>query len=246
MKAAINGGINLSVLDGWWGEAYDGSNGWSIKPAASQLDEARRMHEEATTLYELLQDHVAPLYYNRGDMGYSPGWVRMAKQSIVSLLPRFNSTRMVTEYLRKSYLPASQQGRRFSENNFDAARQVARWKDRVRQAWPGVRLRCVDTPRASIAFGDSIKLQIAVDLNGLKASDVVVELVLGRPTEHPQRHHLARYELESEGVKTNVGEDLFALELAPELCGKLQYRIRIYPCHDLLTHPLETGLMIWL
>ncbi len=246
MKAAINGGINLSVLDGWWGEAYDGSNGWSIKPAASQLDEARRAREEAVTLYELLQDHVAPLYYNRGEMGYSPGWVRMAKQSIVSLLPRFNSTRMVTEYLRKSYLPASQQGRRFSENGFDAAQQVALWKHRVREAWPGLRLRRVDTPRTSIAFGDSIKLQIAVHLNGLKASDVAVELIMGRPSESPQLRHSARYELEWEGVKTEAGEDLFALVLAPELCGKLQYRIRVYPCHELLTHPLETGLMIWL
>ena len=246
MKAAINGGINLSVLDGWWGEAYDGSNGWSIKPAASQLDEAKRRHEEAVTLYELLQDHVVPLYYDRGEMGYSPGWVRMAKQSIIGLLPRFNSTRMVTEYLRKSYMPASQQGRRFRENGFDVARQVANWKERVRKAWPGLQLRRVDTPRSAISFGESIKLQIAVNLNGLKASDVTVELVMGRPSEHPHLHRSARYEFEWENTKTEAGEDLFMLELAPELCGKLQYRIRVYPCHEMLTHPLETGLMIWL
>jgi starch phosphorylase len=246
MKAAINGGINLSVLDGWWGEAYDGTNGWAIKPAAALLDETRRAREESVTLYELLQDHVVPLYYERGEMGYSPGWVRIAKRSIISLLPRFNSTRMVTEYLRRSYLPASHQGRRYSESGFDAAKRVAQWKARVRQAWPGVRIRRADTPRARIAFGDSITLKVAIALNGLSAADVKVELILGRPSERPHLRQSARYELEWEGVKTEADEDLFALVLSPELCGQLQYRIRVYPCHELLTHALETGLMIWL
>jgi starch phosphorylase len=246
MKAAINGGINLSVLDGWWGEAYDGLNGWAIKPASPQLDDSRRAREEAVTLYELLQDHVAPLYYERGEMGYSPGWVKMAKYSIISLLPRFNSTRMVIEYLRRSYLPASQQGRRFGQDGYAAAQEVAVWKQRVRESWPGVQVRRIDQPHASIAFGDSMQLRIAVRLNGLAAGDVKVELIMGRPFDRPQIGHSARYELEWEGVKTEAGEDLFSLVLTPELCGKLQYRIRVYPCHEMLTHPLETGLMIWL
>ena len=246
MKAAINGGINLSVLDGWWGEAYDGSNGWAIKPAASHLDEARRTREEAVTLYELLQDQVAPLYYNRGEMGYSEAWVRLAKHSIISLLPRFNSTRMVIEYLRRSYLPAAHQGRRYGEDGYDAARRVAQWKSRVRAAWPSVRARRVDSPRTSIAFGDSITVRLAVYLDGLSASDIKVELIMGRPSERPELRQSARYDLEWEGVKSDVGEDLFSIVLTPELCGKLQYRMRVYPCHELLTHPLETGLMIWL
>ncbi len=246
MKAALNGGINLSVLDGWWGEAYDGSNGWAIKPASPHLEEGRRAHEEAVTLYELLQDHVSPLYYDRGDLGYSPGWVKLAKRSIVSLLPRFNSTRMLTEYVRKTYLPASKQGRRFSENGFEGAQQVAQWKSKVYGAWQGVRLRRLDTPRVNIPFGDSFTLQVAVALNGLSASDVVVELIMGRPLGQPRMQGAARYELEWEGVKTDAGEDLFSLQLSPELCGKLEYHVRVYPCHELLAHPFETGLMIWL
>jgi len=91
-----------------------------------------------------------------------------------------------------------------------------------------------------------VTVQVAVNLNGLTAGDVVVELIMGRPSEQPAIHHSARYELEWEGVKSESGEDLFSLRLAPELCGKLLYRIRVYPCHELLTHPFETGLMIWL
>jgi starch phosphorylase len=246
MKAAINGGINLSVLDGWWGEAYNGSNGWAIKPASVQLDEGRRAHEESVTLYELLQDQVAPLYYDRGDLGYSPGWVKLAKQSISTLLPRFNSTRMVTEYVRKTYLPAAQQGRRLSENGYEAAHRVAAWKAKVRSAWDGVRVRRLDVPKADLAFGETITLQLAVALNGLAASDVVVEVIMGRPFGSLQLQSSARYELEWEGVKNEAGEDLFSLQLSPELCGRLEYRIRVYPCHELLTHSFETGQMIWL
>lgn len=246
MKAAINGGINLSVLDGWWGEAYNGSNGWAIKPASVQLDEGRRAHEESVTLYELLQDQVAPLYYDRGDLGYSPGWVKLAKQSISTLLPRFNSTRMVTEYVRKTYLPAAQQGRRLSENGYEAAQRVAAWKAKVRSAWDGVRVRRLDVPKADLAFGETITLQLAVALNGLAASDVVVEVIMGRPFGSLQLQSSARYELEWEGVKNEAGEDLFSLQLSPELCGRLEYRIRVYPCHELLTHSFETGQMIWL
>lgn len=246
MKAAINGGINLSVLDGWWGEGYDGSNGWAIKPASPQLDDARRAREEAVTLYELLQDHVAPLYYDRGDLGYSPGWVRMAKQSIMTLLPRFNSTRMLMEYVRKTYLPASQQGRRYAENGFEAAQKVAHWKSRVRSAWPGVRARRLDTPLTNIAFGEGFTIQVSVALNGLSPGDVVVEVIMGRQLGQAGLQGAARYELEWEGVKNDAGEDLFSLNLSPELCGKLEYRVRVYPRHELMTHAFEAGLMIWL
>jgi glycogen phosphorylase len=134
MKAGINGVINLSVLDGWWDEGYDGKNGWAIKPVSEDLDEARRDFEESRTLYELLQDHAIPLYYRRGDTGYSPEWVRMAKRSMATLMPRFNSIRMVSEYVQKFYLPATRQGRRFSESDFESARRVSEWKAQVRKA----------------------------------------------------------------------------------------------------------------
>src|SRR5262249_32235372 len=157
MKAAMNGAINLSVLDGWWAEGYQGDNGWAIKPESLVLDQKRRDREEAHTLYEILQDQVLPLYYNgRGDKGYSPGWIRMAKRSIASVMPRFNSTRMVREYLTKFYGPASAQGRQFAEAQYATAAKVAAWKHRVRAAWPAVALRRLDTPTARIGYGGKI------------------------------------------------------------------------------------------
>jgi starch phosphorylase len=122
MKAAINGAINLSVLDGWWGEGYDGKNGWAIKPAADGLEPAQRDQDEARTLYELLQDSVVPMYYRSTSLGYSPEWVAMAKQSIASIMPRFNMQRMLTDYAEKFYSPAAEQWRKYAGDGFSGAR----------------------------------------------------------------------------------------------------------------------------
>jgi starch phosphorylase len=221
MKAGINGVVNLSVLDGWWGEGYDGTNGWAIKPAATGRDEATRDREEARTLYEILQDHVIPLYYKLESCGYSPEWVKLAKRSIASLMPRFNSARMVGEYVANSYLPAAQQGRRYAENQFELARSIAAWKARVRQAWPGVTIRRLNSPTTRIQFGDSVHIETALRLNGLNPEDVAVELLLFRAGE------------------SGKGEPLHHRFVAQGIDASGEHRF------SLLTHPFELGLMIW-
>ncbi len=245
MKAGINGVVNLSVLDGWWGEGFTGDNGFAIKPASDLADEYRRNREEARTLYEILQDQVIPMYYARGPMGFSPDWIRLAKRSIATILPRFSSARMVGDYVRKFYLPASQQGRRYTESKLERAREVAAWKARVRAAWHGVHIRRIDPPRKSIQFGESVALEVAVALNGLAPEDVVVELLLNRKLGDSVREEQLRFSFVADGTRTPEGEHRFRLELEPEYCGKLEYHIRVYPCREFLTHPLEMGLMIW-
>ncbi len=240
MKAAMNGVINLSVLDGWWEEGYDGTNGWAIKPATDAADDYRRNREESRALYEILQDHVIPLYYGRGNIGHSPGWIRMAKRSIATIAPHFNAARMVGEYVAKAYAPASKQGRRFTEDRCAGAVALATWKARVRHAWPNVSLRRLDTPRKRIAFGDSFLAEVAVTLSGLSPEDVAVEIVMNHPRQQQDRFALA-----ARGTIAETGEQRFACELTPDLCGQLEYRIRAYPRHALLTHPFEMGLMIW-
>jgi starch phosphorylase len=241
MKAGMNGAINLSVLDGWWDEGYEGDNGWAIKPASPTLDPERRDREEAHTLYEILQDQTLPLYYERDPGPYSPPWVRMAKRSMASLLPRFNSSRTLNEYVTKFYAPASKQGWRYAERDYEGARALAAWKARVRAAWPGVSARRIDVPKRRIAFGEGVPVEAGVKLNGLAPEDVAVELLLTRADREPveKRAYLMTAALEA------AGEHRYSLELKPEMCGKLDYRIRVYPRHPLLTNPFEMGLMLW-
>ncbi len=246
MKAGINGAINLSVLDGWWGESYDGKNGWAIKPVSESLSEETRTHEETHTLYELLQDHVVPLYYEHGKMGFSPNWVAMSKHSMSTIMPRFNSVRMVGEYLAKCYLPASRQHRLYREDQCRNSYVVAGWKSRIREAWHHVALRRLDTGRMEINYGESLHFEVAVKLDGLQPGDVVVELLLGLFTKREKLRHTQRYRFEATGRMTETGETVFALEIQPEKCGKLEYRIRAYPYHEMLTHPFEMGMMRWL
>jgi len=247
MKAAMNGVLNLSVTDGWWDEGYEPGNGWAIKPAPEYYDDARRNHEDSQTLYELLQDQVIPLYYRRQELGFSGEWVTMAKRSIATLLPAFNATRMVMQYANKFYAPASRQWRRYSEGGFAAAQGLAAWKVKVRLAWGGVALRRLDDPKKRISFGESLEIKVAVSLNGLAPEDVRVEVLMGRASKNGQDKDLEAVPLSPDGWEGHEGQEcVYNLELTPELCGRLLYRVRVYPLHGLLTHPFEMGLMVWL
>ena len=247
MKAGFNGVINLSVLDGWWGEGYSGSNGWAIKPASERLSDERRNLEESRSLYELLQDKVIPLYYERGNRGFSPEWIQMAKRSITTLLPRYNSQRMVGEYLHKFYAPASIRGQEFVQDNYAVARELATWKRKVRAGWGAVQLRAIERPGKNLPFGAAARFVVGVKMDGLGPQDIVVELLLSSAVRElasvrSPGSHLFTYS----GQKNEQGECIYTLDLAPELCGKLEYRIRAYPSHRALSHRFEMGLMKWI
>ncbi len=242
MKAAMNGVLNLSVTDGWWEEGFDGTNGWAIKPAPEWYDDARRDREDSRTLYELLQDKVIPLYYQKNDLGYSPGWVRMAKRSIATLLPTFSSSRMVTEYVHKFYVPASAVGRRLHDNDYAGARELASWKKRVRAGWGGVSIRLLSELPQQLTFGDEVTVRVAVGLGGLNPEDICVDLLQSRGFgEHEVQHEISLTHVGSEGH-----EAIFAVVHAPDWCGRMKFQMRAYPSHSLLTHRFEMGLLLWL
>ncbi|SER17855.1 starch phosphorylase [Nitrosomonas sp. Nm51] len=245
IKAGINGSINMSILDGWWGEGYDGHNGWAIKPGPENMEAALRDREESQALYEILQDQVVPLYYNRSKFGYSPEWVKMAKHSMASLLPCFSAARMVEQYLRNFYHPASRQNERYTAHHFSGAREIAAWKTRIRNAWHGVEIRRLDIPRARACFNETLHFKIAARLNGLKPEDVIVELMICRQYKKTRLRNFSHFSFEYSGIQEQ-NEHIFELKLSPELCGKQEYFIRTYPYHSLLTHPLEMGMTVWL
>jgi starch phosphorylase len=244
-KAAMNGALNLSVLDGWWGEGYDGANGWAIKPNTAVSDARRRNQEEAASLYDVLANHVLPLYYHRDDHEYSLGWVVRSKHAMKTLLPRFGAGRMMEEYLSRLYVPASRQARRFSRDGFVDATALARWKDRIRAAWGGVAMRRIGAALESEQFGSAVPLEVAVDLSGLDPADVRVECVLSRPNLPLDLEGREIAQLSPTG-DADGGATRFALALKPERSGLLTYNIRMYPFHELLTHPHEMGLMLYL
>ena len=244
-KAGINGVINLSVLDGWWGEGYNGENGWAITPHGPQYDSAYRDQAESAELLDILEHQVIPLYYNRNAHGYSDGWVKMSKASIKSILPLFNSQRMVMDYIRGFYGPAIRHSKKLREKDRSGARELAAWKHRIWETWPQVTMRLADRPADAIGAGQSVRIRVAAQLHDLVAKDVKVECLVGVEDDHGEFTARESFLFEPAGKNDN-GETLFELNLDPPLPGLQFYKIRMYPAHPLLAHPFETGCMLWL
>ena len=244
-KAGVNGVVNLSVLDGWWGEGYNGDNGWAITPHGPKYDVGFRDREEAQTLLDILEHQVVPLYYSRDDKGYSEGWVEKSKASMKSILPQFNAQRMVMDYVRNSYGPASRQAAKLATGKGEPAKSLAAWKQKVDKVWNGVSMHRLDKAVDSIKAGETWMLRIAADLNGLSPQDVRVECLVGTGEVSGELRVDATYIFNPVGPDEE-GKEIFEIDMVPRLSGLQFYQIRMYPYHELLTHPFETGYMVWI
>lgn len=244
-KAAINGVINLSILDGWWGEGYDGRNGWAVSPHIQPQDVAHRRREEAHELMHILEQSVIPLYFEQNGRGYSERWVSMSKASMKSILPRFNSERMVLDYVHDYYAKASRHGRELTVDTGAPARTLAEWKRHIARHWSEVRIRRPEAAPEAIRAGETLPLKVMVRLGGLAPEDVTVECLVDAEEEQGTRSTPERFLLAPSGAVDN-GETLFEVDLKPRLAGLQGYRFRVYPHHPLLGHPFETGCMLWL
>jgi starch phosphorylase len=162
MKAALNGGLNLSVRDGWWDEWYDGANGWDIPSADGVADPVRRDDLEATALYELLAKSVSPLFYDRDADGIPLGWVERIRHTLRSLGPKVQAERMVREYVSTLYVPAAVASRNLGDaDGFGPAQELAAWKERVVAAWPQVRVEHLESEAAGQALGSALVVRVS-------------------------------------------------------------------------------------
>ncbi|MGH8310989.1 MAG: alpha-glucan family phosphorylase, partial [Steroidobacteraceae bacterium] len=160
MKAAANGRLNLSVLDGWWAEGWEQDNGWGLPPANVQ-DPERRDILESDLVLDTLEEEVVPLYYERDASGFSEEWVRRMKRAMMTVIPRFNMRRVLNDYAEGLYYPAARQARRLAEQGFAGARHLSDWKLRVRQLWPKVGLRALADPPTELPRGETLRMRIA-------------------------------------------------------------------------------------
>lgn len=244
MKAGINGVLNLSILDGWWGEGYDGGNGWAIAPHSPETAREHRDRLEAQDLLDLVQNEVLPLFHRRDSHGFPADWVQMAKTSMRSILPRYNSERMFLEYVSKFYAPAARQQALFAAEDHAAARELAEWKGRIAAHWPQVGVRLLEQARPRLTLGEETRVTVAVRLGELAAGDVWVELQLGSEDAQGEFCPATSVLLMPEGASEH-GETLYRTRLKPRESGLRSYRIRVFPCHPLITHRFETGQMLW-
>jgi starch phosphorylase len=246
MKAALNGGLNVSVRDGWWDEWYDGANGWEIPTADGVPDPARRDHLEAAALYDLLERSVAPLFYDRDGDGVPAGWTEMIRHTLLSLGPKVQAERMVRDYVSALYTPAAASSRSLAASSFAGARSLATWKARVRTAWPDVRIEHVEADGGEPSLGAALSVRVTVALAGLSAKDVAVEVVYGRPGEDDELAAPSFAELTAESSSSSDGGHArFTGSVELGQPGPFGYTVRVLPHHPLLASRAEMGLVTY-
>lgn len=245
MKVAMNGGLNVSVLDGWWCEGYRPDLGWAIGRGEEYPDPETQDEVESRALYDLLEKTIIPLFYDRGPDGLPRGWIARMKASMASITPVFNTHRMVAEYTQRFYLPAHAAYWRLSEDSFGAARSLAAWRQRVREAWPAVRIAAVsvDGPEV-LAVGDTLKVSAHVQLGTLRPDEVLVQLLHGPVTAEGEigASDVVTMTLEE---YTGHGEAVFSAGLVCALSGLHGFLVRVLPRHPDLPDPFDLRLVVW-
>jgi starch phosphorylase len=244
MKVSANGGLNLSILDGWWCEGYAGDNGFAIGAGEEYSDTGYQDQVEGRAALDLLEQEIVPLFYTRGNDDVPRGWVRMMKRAIVSLAPTYSTGRMVAEYASRIYLPSAERWGRLMANNLQRARELASWRLGMRRGWGGVKVQEVTVEGAEPRqVGDMLRVQAKVALGNLTPNDVLVELFYGtvdNAGDIPQPHTATMSLREgASGVFT------YHVAVECKASGQQGYGVRVLPQHTDLPHPHEPGLICW-
>jgi starch phosphorylase len=246
MKAAANGVLNLSILDGWWDEAYQPQLGWAIGRGETYDDPDYQDQVEAEALYDLLEWDILPTFYDRGADGLPRRWISYMKASIGSLCHFFNAHRMVQEYTERYYLPVAERYGQLSADEMERAKALAAWKARVHEHWPEIRVESVDTGHlTALQVGEEAVVQAQVLLGDLKPDDVRAEFYLGRVTAVGEITDAEVVPMQFVGQDSGGGYVLRASSVLCNKSGLHGYTVRVLPCHTDLAHPFVPGLIAW-
>jgi len=243
MKAGINGILNLSILDGWFDEAYEISGGWAIGDRETYSEDQDEIHARA--IYSILENEIVPMYYQYREEDVPIDWTRRVKQSLMHLSPQFNSQRMVSEYMSQLYEPAHQAYLDMSRDGFEPARERADWHQQVEKVWESVGFQEIGPgPDVSVLTGRPVPVRAVVNLAGLSPKDVRVEAVIGRIGVNGSLEETQVMTLPA--VQQQGNAYVFLKEFVPHQTGRLGYSLRISPNHydDPLTRPCNS-LLKW-
>jgi glycogen phosphorylase len=246
MKVAANGGLNISVSDGWWCEAeLLGENGWTIGRGEVYSNPDEQDHVESEALYELLEREIVPRFYDRGRDGLPRRWIETMKTTIRTICPVFNTHRMVTDYLEQFYLPCTERRNRFRADNRKAALELADWKAKVRACWPKVRVAKVTSDIGeTLLFGSSLDVKAELELADLTEKDVTVEIYYGPLDPFGRIHEGQAVRMEPAGKKSG-GAQAFAGSITADQTGQLGFSVRVIPSNPDLAEKHETALIAW-
>jgi len=247
MKVIANGGLNFSVLDGWWDEGFDPELGWKIGNGEEYTDPDYQDEVESRQLYNTLETDIIPLFYDRGEDRLPRGWMKKIKVSMNKLGQFFNTHRMVMEYFTKYYYPSYQKRIVISEKKFDKAKKLTAWKSFVKENWHNISIKNIETEnfRKELKVSEDLVIKAEIDLGNLTPSDVEVQIYYGLIDKQDDPQNNLTEKMESDARKTKDGYYKFTGSIKSKHTGQHGFTVRILPSHELMIHPFELGLIYW-
>ncbi len=245
MKAALNGVLNCSILDGWWDEAYEQSLGWAIGRREDYANPDDADEIEGRALYDLLEKQIIPLFYDRDGTDLPIGWLTKMKQCISTLAPMFNTNRMVQEYFDKLYVKSLKRGRKLKANNLAGSVDLAHLKDRLRGAWGRIDIEQVNAETSKpLGIRQSLNLETIVKLNELSPSEVRIQAYIGR-LDNDGRVFDARALDLAHQEDLGEGRHRFTGTFAAQTSGRHGFAVRVIPGGEIFEQVVEPGLILW-
>ncbi len=247
MKAAMNGVMNFSVLDGWWAEGYRPDAGWSLPLERTFEDQNLQNELDAETIYNILEHDIIPTYYEQDENGVSEKWVHYIKQIIAEVAPDFTMKRMMDHYFERFYNKLFAQGQQLAKRSGKVAKELAKWKSHVTRNWDAIEVAQVsipDTENYQLHLGDLFKASIQLNLHDLKADEVGLEVVFFKRVSEGQLEIRLTKEMKAKKTKGAIVE--YTVEVDPQMAGVYEFGFRMFPKHELLAHRQDLNLVTWL
>ena len=245
MKAAMNGLPNLSILDGWWDEADYVRTGWPIDNREVYSDEEYQDEVESNSFYDLLEQEIVPLFYDRDKEGLPRKWVAKMKDAIRLNCPTFNTARMLRDYANTGYFPASDRNQVVTDNSYQAGKDLAHWKEKMFKQWAHLKINSVDVSAPEdINVNQSIAVKSLISLGSLEPHDIQVELYKGAIDTNGKITDADTAVMTYQG-KDSAGNSLYTTEIAYSASGLQGLSLRVLPHNPHLSNPYELGLIQW-
>jgi glycogen phosphorylase/synthase len=245
-KAVMNGVLNLSVLDGWWAEGYLPGAGWALKEERTYQNQDYQDELDSVTIYNILENEVMPLFYERDEKGIPHGWVKAMKKCIAEIAPRFTMKRQFEDYVKQYYTKLYQRTLEFRENDYAEVKAVAGWKRKVRRSWESIEVVDIVTPdtiNKPLKMGECFRAQVTLDLNELSVNDVGAEIVFVESAPGKQKIDLLK---EMEVINTDGKRVTYACEIPASRAGIYNFTLRVYPKNENLPHRQDFPLIHWI
>jgi starch phosphorylase len=258
MKAAVNGALNMSTLDGWWCEGYTPEGGWAIGAGQSYEDDDYRDRFESLAIYNILENEVIPLFYTRSADNLPRAWIRRVKNSIKWIAPRFNTHRMVADYTRRFYNPALAKYSYLTATDCSRAREFSKWKAQMREAWSEFAVKDVvmevhngngneklNPKQPQLKVGSQLCVRALVKLGRISPDNISVELYHGPVDTWGNIRRGSALRMDYKEAAEQQGEHWFVGSMSCRNTGRHGVAVRVLPMHDDLVNPYEMGLILW-